>query len=147
MPTAVRINRMILGVAEPLRQLVEGVFGVQITDVDVVEQLPTSVDILVIGRQNIRPDDSTRYAYDILDKCLDRCGAKTVVYVLPGRFMRPRYDVDLAAWKRESKRARIFVVEFGLLREMKDAVARGKACVAKRTGNEPVLLLTDELVS
>jgi len=113
----VRINRMMLGVATRVAELIGRAAG-EVKDVEFVFEIDPAADVLVIGRQRLREDGVTVFGYDILDQVAERCPPR-VVYVLPDRFDERRYARDLDSWRRAAKRGtRVVVIGVAQLREV-----------------------------
>ena len=142
----VRLNRMMLGVSEPVAAFCERVFGAALRDVDdAIDSV--GCDVLVVGRQQLRDTGVYSFAHDVIPRCLALHKPPLLVPVIADRFDAHRYARDLEAWTSAQRLGvGVVVFELGVLRERRAAAGGDEQLAAlARSVNEQAKTSTTPL--
>jgi hypothetical protein len=119
---------MVLGVAVPVARFIGRLTADPIVDVDDDRRIDPGASLLVVGRQRLLDDGTTRIGGDVLLEQAARL-PRRVVYVVPDRVAVGRYAADRQAWRTVAASGRrVMILEVGLLRELgeDDAVLKAR---------------------
>lgn len=118
---------MVLGVAAPVARFIGRLTADAVADLDDDRHIDPGASLLVVGRQRLMDNGTTRLGADVLLEHVARL-PRRIVYVVPDRVGVGRYAADQQAWRTVAASGRrVMVLEVGLLRELGDDAAVLKA--------------------